>query len=355
MNPQSQNNTKVIKTKRSIMTWLSLITVLAGIVFFLYVMGVVGSIGPIVLIAHFLLPFVYGVFILSFAFGLIGILRKEPKRVISISIVVVIGLVFIYTQVRSSTYLNTRSAMNDAQETKTLDLRNIKLEQVPLSIFETDNLRSIDLSDNNISELPSEIGNLKTLERLNLSMNPIKRLPEEIGELDSLVTLLLDFNRLEDMPTQIIKLKNLRFVSIRGTFDSDVLGPTKFYEFAAILPNLTLVTDGFLPKDLISYSLDKTYLRDSVNPAQIRVIQLDTGQYFVEAEGKTPNSYGGNFISFKGNLDTSHRITYKRSFENWTCDLYFEFDLEKVHISGSDFNSCLDYNSAFYGDYKIEL
>lgn len=74
--------------------------------------------------------------------------------------------------------------------------------------------KSLDLSNRDLEEIPSEIGELTGLEHLDLSYNYIKKIPNEIGKLVNLKTLLLLKNKITGLPPTIGHLKSLALLDI---------------------------------------------------------------------------------------------------------------------------------------------
>ncbi|MDA3866934.1 MAG: leucine-rich repeat domain-containing protein [Salinivirgaceae bacterium] len=74
--------------------------------------------------------------------------------------------------------------------------------------------KSLDLSNRDLTELPPEIGELTSLEHLNLSYNSIKEIPPDIGRLVNLKTLLFLRNEITELPPEIGTLRNLTLIDI---------------------------------------------------------------------------------------------------------------------------------------------
>jgi len=91
----------------------------------------------------------------------------------------------------------------------TLDLSNLNLTMIPISMTRKINLREVNLSGNRLSYLPKQITNLSRLVTLNLHDNEITYLPEYITELTSLRILCLSRNQLETLPSSLSNLINL--------------------------------------------------------------------------------------------------------------------------------------------------
>ncbi len=111
-----------------------------------------------------------------------------------------------------------RARIEEAKEQglKELDLSNDwktnnrdKLKEIPLEIFDLEQLESFKLNINNITTIPQDIAKLSNLTRLNLSRNQLTNLPESITQLSNLTELSLSGNQLTNLPESITKLSNL--------------------------------------------------------------------------------------------------------------------------------------------------
>lgn len=74
--------------------------------------------------------------------------------------------------------------------------------------------RSLDLSNRDLTELPYEIGELTFLEYLDLSYNSITEIPPTIGRLVNLKTLLLLRNKVTQLPPEIGALRELELLDV---------------------------------------------------------------------------------------------------------------------------------------------
>lgn len=95
-----------------------------------------------------------------------------------------------------------------------INLRDKKLKEIPIEIFNQVNLRKLYLSNNNISSIPSDIQKLKNLELLDLSNNNIQNLFVSICKLKRLKILILNNNKLTSLPKQIGNLKKLTILGV---------------------------------------------------------------------------------------------------------------------------------------------
>ncbi len=87
-----------------------------------------------------------------------------------------------------------------------LDLRGLRLTDLPLEIAELTALTSLNLAKNQLTVLPAAIGQLKALILLDLFGNQLTQLPGEIGQLTALETLDLCGNKLTTLPPELGKL-----------------------------------------------------------------------------------------------------------------------------------------------------
>jgi hypothetical protein len=98
------------------------------------------------------------------------------------------------------------------QRARELDLRDMKLRELPEAIASLTQLRVLKLSKNQLTELPEAIASLTHLKVLYLSKNQLTELPE-IASLTKLQTLSLDNNQLRELP-EIASLTQLRLLSL---------------------------------------------------------------------------------------------------------------------------------------------
>ncbi len=95
----------------------------------------------------------------------------------------------------------------------TLDLRGLKLRELPeaiASLTQLHQLQRLDLSNNQLTELPEAIRSLTQLQRLDLSYNQLTELPEAIASLTQLRQLDLSYNQLTELPEAIASLTELQ-------------------------------------------------------------------------------------------------------------------------------------------------
>ena len=96
--------------------------------------------------------------------------------------------------------------------TTNLDLRGMRLTELPTSLRQFVQLQSLDLSNNQLTILPEYIGQLTQLQLLYLTDNQLVQLPETLGQLVQLQSLSLSYNKLLTLPEsfgQLARLQNL--------------------------------------------------------------------------------------------------------------------------------------------------
>ncbi|KAG0655696.1 Glucose-repressible alcohol dehydrogenase transcriptional effector [Monosporozyma unispora] len=97
-----------------------------------------------------------------------------------------------------------------------LDLSNLQLLNLNLSLFNYKFLTRLYLNGNGITYLPKEIKNLNNLRVLDLSNNKIAQLPSELGFCFRLKYLYLFNNQINQLPWELGNLYNLQFLGIEG-------------------------------------------------------------------------------------------------------------------------------------------
>lgn len=95
-----------------------------------------------------------------------------------------------------------------------LEMRNLDLPFLPMSIGEFKALRKIDLKGNDVSWLPKEICSLVKLESLIVGGNSLADLPNDIGRLTELKELRASENVLGSLSPSFGKLKNLEILDL---------------------------------------------------------------------------------------------------------------------------------------------
>ncbi len=95
-------------------------------------------------------------------------------------------------------YNNITDQLNDIASFKFLrSLRAAyhKINSLPASIKDLENLEELHLNDNDLEEIPDSIKYLKKLRKLDLSSNKLTSLPECIGDLENLEELYIVISR----------------------------------------------------------------------------------------------------------------------------------------------------------------
>jgi len=89
--------------------------------------------------------------------------------------------------------------------------------RLPLDIGQFTTLQLLDLSDIQLQTLPITMCKLKNLKELLLKGNQIEHWPSCLGRLSSLENLELDHNKLKELPpVELARLTNLEFLSLVG-------------------------------------------------------------------------------------------------------------------------------------------
>ncbi len=92
---------------------------------------------------------------------------------------------------RDKAYLAAEQKIQQALQSGAtkLDLRNMKLTELPESIGQLTQLTNLDLSSNQLTTLPDSLGQLTQLRELRLYGNKLTILPETLGKLSQLKVL----------------------------------------------------------------------------------------------------------------------------------------------------------------------
>ncbi|MFZ5881601.1 MAG: leucine-rich repeat domain-containing protein [Chloroflexota bacterium] len=136
-----------------------------------------------------------------------------------------------------------------------LDLRSMKLTELPESIGQLKQLRKLDLGGdswkdekNQLTTLPPSLGQLTQLTELNLSSNQLTTLPPSLGQLTQLTSLDLSSNQLTTLPDwlgQLTQLTSLNLSSNKLTTLPDSLGQlTQLTELNLSNNKLTTLPDS---------------------------------------------------------------------------------------------------------------
>ncbi len=105
---------------------------------------------------------------------------------------------------------------------KELELKGLKLKEIPESVFEKTDLEILNLASNRIKKLPPEIANLKKLKKLNLRGNNAINL-DAVCELENLEILNINncalawkSEEIFYLPKEFGRLKNLKTLFVEG-------------------------------------------------------------------------------------------------------------------------------------------
>ncbi|MBL0265422.1 MAG: leucine-rich repeat domain-containing protein [Leptospiraceae bacterium] len=112
----------------------------------------------------------------------------------------------------SNTRLDVLQIIQEAKEkkNKSLKLSTQKLTEIPLEIFDLEQLEVLDLRNNQIEKIPNEISKLKNLKRIILGRNKIKEIPPDIFLLFQLIEVYFNNNQIEVISPAISNLNLLR-------------------------------------------------------------------------------------------------------------------------------------------------
>ena len=114
------------------------------------------------------------------------------------------------------TYTLERALKQDPLIVYKLNLKKMKLSELPEAIFKFKNLQVLDVSKNKLKVFPINIGKFEYLQQLDISTNKIEIITKELGELVHLNKLIASSNRLVSIPREIKNLKKLKFLDLWG-------------------------------------------------------------------------------------------------------------------------------------------
>lgn len=98
------------------------------------------------------------------------------------------------------------------QKSKTLDLSNKDITEIPEEIGEIISLKKLILSYNSITHIPDSICNLKNLEELYLLRNNLSKLPSGFNQLKKLKVVDVSYNPIVKLPHKIGECVELEFL-----------------------------------------------------------------------------------------------------------------------------------------------
>ncbi|MBF9018502.1 MULTISPECIES: leucine-rich repeat domain-containing protein [unclassified Oceanispirochaeta] len=123
---------------------------------------------------------------------------------------------FGFSDINGSEAFRFPPGLTDAPSLKTLILKNLNLDEIPLEIWSMRKLRILDISGNRISSLDKGIGRLRQLVYFNAADNELEILPHQIGGLRKLQILNLSGNRLQALGFSLDGLIKLKKLNLSG-------------------------------------------------------------------------------------------------------------------------------------------
>ena len=147
---------------------------------------------------------------------------------------------------------------------KMLDCSCNKLRSLPDSLSNIIALTSLDVSTNQLTSLPESIGSLPELEDLRARSNQLVSLPDSFGQLHRLNSLVLRNNKFEDVPEQLSHLTHLQSLNMRENMIRHVDRPISSLRYLILDQNyLTQIDVGILQCTNLQYlSLKSNQLVD---------------------------------------------------------------------------------------------
>lgn len=114
------------------------------------------------------------------------------------------------------TYTLERALKQDPLKVYKLNLKKLKLTEIPEEVYQFKNLNVLNLSKNKLKEFPVRIGEFSYLQELNISDNKIEIITKELGLLLHLKKLEANQNGLVSIPSEIKFLKKLEYMDLWG-------------------------------------------------------------------------------------------------------------------------------------------
>jgi internalin A len=180
---------------------------------------------------------------------------------------------------------------------KSLNLSGNKLTVLPESVERLTELVSLDFSDNRLAVLPESLGRLTPLQSLNLRSNQLMGLPEGVGQLTELRSLNLSSNKLAELPQRLNRLTQLRELAVS---DNDLR------ELPEWLSQLT--------------ALKQLYINDiylSTLPPEIGRLKGLTGLYALDAQLRSLPEEIGQLTKLEDLfIGENHLVTLPREMGN---------------------------------------
>lgn len=125
------------------------------------------------------------------------------------------------TKAKTTIPARLANALKKPGSVTALELRRLKLKELPPEIGALRKLRQLDVQQNSLRTLPDEIGALTALRDLNLRgsstiRSSLKALPPSFAQLKRLEKLDLAYNMFRVWPTALDSLRNLKELNLRG-------------------------------------------------------------------------------------------------------------------------------------------
>jgi len=127
----------------------------------------------------------------------------------------------------------------------TLDVCQNRLQEIPKSITELNQIKILSLNDNQISFIPEYITELTNLKKLRLGQNLLTDIPEYITNLTSLEFINFNNNKLKMIPEFITRCKSLKEVLISQNYID--IGTKSFVDIQINNILLSGSNDQFIP------------------------------------------------------------------------------------------------------------
>ena len=153
-------------------------------------------------------------------------IKKRPYKYLSkVSIVIILLLCSLTTKAQLldsfaidtvPTYTLAKALKQDPLKVYKLNLKKLKLSEIPEEVYQFKNLNSLDISRNRLKEFPKRIGEFAFLQELNISGNKIEVVTKELGLLLHLKKFEANQNGLVSIPPEIRFLKKLEFIDLWG-------------------------------------------------------------------------------------------------------------------------------------------
>lgn len=111
-------------------------------------------------------------------------------------------------------YSDLKEALQEPEKVQRLALKNKRLKEVPVEVFQFPNLIELDLRGNKIKSLPADLGKLKKLRYLNISRNDLDSIPASVGDLKKLTYLEAGQNQIRYISPYLMNAENLQYISL---------------------------------------------------------------------------------------------------------------------------------------------